>query len=58
MMLCTVPATGIAICQILMPINELQMSHIGYEQTRSRPKSTSAYPPTPDIPRPTLDFCL
>jgi len=35
MMQCTVPATGIAICQILMPINELQMSHIGCRLNRS-----------------------
>ncbi len=56
MMLCTVPATGIAICQILMPINELQMSHIGYEQTRSRLKSKSALPPKADVSVAVTDF--
>jgi sulfide:quinone oxidoreductase len=31
-------------------------SGYGYKQTSSRPNSTSALPPTTDIPRPTLDF--
>ncbi len=32
------------------------MSVVGYKQTSSRPKSTSALPPRADIPRPMLDF--
>ncbi len=35
-----------------------RMSLHGYKQTSSRPKLTSASPPTTDIPRPTLDFRL
>ncbi len=38
-----------------MPTPQLTSAY-GYEQTCRRPKMTSALPPTPDIPRPTLDF--
>ncbi len=52
----TAPATGIAMCQNLIAIEEQLESAFGYKQTSSHPKSMSALPPTPDIPKPTLDF--
>ena len=33
-----------------------RMTAPGYKRTSSGPKSTSAYTPATDIPRPTLDF--
>jgi hypothetical protein len=46
----TAPATGIAMCQNLVVIEERLESAFGYKQTSSHPKSMSALPPTPDIP--------
>ncbi len=42
------PATGIATCQIAV-IMVRRESGVGYKQTSSRPKSTSALPPRADI---------
>ncbi len=38
------------------PVAELFESAYGYKQTSSRPKSTSALPPTSDIPAILADF--
>ena len=45
----TAPATGIAMYQIAVAVEERLMSAYGYKQTFSRRKSTSAYTPTSDI---------
>jgi hypothetical protein len=52
----TAPATGIAMYQIAVAVEERLMSAYGYKQTSSRPKSTSALPPKADILAAVTDF--
>ncbi len=49
-------STGTAMCHYPATSEVSPMSGCGYKQTSSRPKLRSALPPTPDIPRLTLDF--
>jgi hypothetical protein len=48
-MLWTAPATGIAMCQNEVVVEERLESGYGYEGTFSRPESRSALPPKADI---------
>ena len=54
----TAPTTGIAMCPIPTALEERRESAVGYKQTFSRPKSTSAVPPKADIPTTLADFRL
>ena len=58
LILWTAPATGIAMRQDTVDVAERFESAYGYKQTYRRPKSTSAYPPTADIPAVPADFRL
>jgi hypothetical protein len=52
----TAPTIGIAMCHIAVALEQQRESAYGYERTFSRPKSTSAVPPTTDIPAILVDF--
>jgi hypothetical protein len=55
-MLWTAPTTGIAKHRNPVAADEWRESVRGYKQASSRPKSTSAFTPTPDILKSIPDF--
>ena len=43
------PATGIAMCQLAVSIDNLPMSGCGYKRRSGASRTTSAYPPAAEI---------